>query len=263
MMAVVRGDLAAADAAWRGIDVAFAHQLPDGRFEAAIRPNGASARPLGAAVETSFFFLQDLGRALLVIQESPDEAHFHDRIVAITPNVRRACAFISAGYDTIIENSSKAVNRIILAAKAFGTCGEFLHDPGLIATSHRLVRHALTLRDAGGVFIENGGRDSSYNMVSVLYGQLLALHVALPDLETAFGPAVQWELTRIAPDGHIEVGSNSRTGVGKEFSYQGEPKNVNYPEVAAGLLLYGTVHQVPAAVAASDRIRAYQNTHHE
>ena len=86
------------------------------------------------------------------------------------------CDFISAGYDTIIANSSRAVNRIIIAAKAFGTCGLVLHDDALVATSRKLIAHALTLRDKGEVFIENGGRDSSYNVVSIFFGQVLALH---------------------------------------------------------------------------------------
>ncbi len=49
--AVVAGDLSAANDAWRGIDVAFAHQRADGGFDAEIRPNGESARSPGAAVE--------------------------------------------------------------------------------------------------------------------------------------------------------------------------------------------------------------------
>ena len=132
--AVVAGNLAAADDAWRGIDVAFAHQRADGSFGAEIRPNGTSARPHGAAVETAFFFLQELGRAVLVIRESPHEGHFHARIAVIEPKIRRGCDFISAGYGTIIVNSSHAVNRIIIAAKAFGTCGLVLHDDRLVAT---------------------------------------------------------------------------------------------------------------------------------
>ncbi len=63
--AVAAGNLAAADDAWRGIEVAFAHQRADGGFEAELRPNGTSAKPHGAAVETAFFFLQELGRAIL------------------------------------------------------------------------------------------------------------------------------------------------------------------------------------------------------
>ena len=258
---IVADDLAAADDAWRGIEVAFAHQRADGGFEAAIRPNGASANPTNAAVETAFFFLQELGRAILVIRQSPHEAHFHARIAALEPKLRRATAFITAGYDTIIASSSKAVNRIIIAAKAFGTCGVVLHDENLIALSRQLIAHALTLRDPEGVFIENGGRDSSYNVVSILFGQVLALHVPLPEFEAALPAAVAWQLTRILPSGEIDVSGNSRTGVGKEKSYFGTPKNVNYKEIILALTLYGQVHQDAACLAAADRVFAYAEQH--
>ncbi len=255
--AVVAGNLAAADDAWRGIEVAFAHQRPDGGFEAEMRPNGTSAKPHGAAVETAFFFLQELGRAILVIRQSPHEAHFHARIAALEPKIRRACEFITAGYDTIIANSSHAVNRIIIAAKAFGTCGLVLHDEALVATSRKLIAHALTLRDKDGVFIENGGRDSSYNVVSILFGQVLALHLPLPEFEAALPAAVAWQLTKIRETGEVDVTGNTRTGVGKEKSYTGQPKNVNYNEVVLALTYYGLVHRDAAALAAADRVFSY------
>ncbi|ODT98893.1 MAG: hypothetical protein ABS79_05205 [Planctomycetes bacterium SCN 63-9] len=260
--AVVADDLRAADNAWRGIDVAFAHQRDDGGFVAEIRPNGASAREFPAAVETAYFFLQELGRMILVIRQSPHEAHFHDRIAAIEPKMRRACAFISSGYDTIIAKSSKAVNRIIIAAKAFGTCGMALQDEALVAKSRKLIAHALTLRDKEGVFIEHGGRDSSYNVVSILFGQVLALHVPLPEFEAALPAAVAWELTRIKDNGEVDVTGNTRTGVGKEKSYSGEPKNVNYTEVAMALTYYGLVRKDAAALAAADRVFTYSQRPH-
>lgn len=251
---VVTGDLAAADDAWRGIDATFSHQRDDGGFEANDRPNGASARPFGAAVETAFFFLQELGRAVLVIRQSPHEAHFHARIAALEPKIRRAMAFVASGYDTIIANSTHAVNRIVIAAKAFGLCGLALHDEQLVATSRRLIAHALTRRDREGVFIEKGGRDSSYNVVSILFGQVLALHLPIPDFEAALPRAVAWQLTRIRENGEVDVTGNTRTGVGKEHSYFGEPKTVNYSEVVQALTLYGLAKEDKAALAAADRV---------
>ncbi|NOS68401.1 MAG: hypothetical protein HOP33_00530 [Verrucomicrobia bacterium] len=257
--AVVAGDLAAADDAWRGIDVAFAHQRDDGGFEAELRPNGASAKSHGAAVETAFFFLQELGRAILVIRESPHEAHFHARIAALEPKLRRACDFIAGGYDTIIPKSGHTVNRTIIAAKAFGTCGLVLHDDTLVATSRKLIAHALTRRDKDGVFIEKDGRDSSYNVVSIYFGQVLALHVPLPEFEAALPASVAWELTRIKDTGEVDVTGNTRTGVGKEIGYTGQPKKVNYNEVVLALTFYGIVHQDRAALAAADQVFAYSH----
>lgn len=254
---VVAGDLAAADRAWRGIDVAFEHQRADGGFEAELRPNGKSAKPYGPAVETAFFFLQELGRAILVIRQSPHEAHFHARIVALEPKMRRAVEFVAHGYDQIIKDSSHAVNRIIIAAKALGTCGVALGEEQYVALSRKLIAHALTLRDADGVFIENGGRDSSYNVVSILFGQILALHVAIPEFEAALPAAMKWQLSRIKDTGEVDVTGNTRTGVGKEQSYFGTPKNVNYREVILALTYYGLVHQDKAALAAADRVYGY------
>ncbi|MBI3427120.1 MAG: hypothetical protein HY011_29680 [Acidobacteria bacterium] len=254
---VVTGDLAAADDAWRGIEVTFAHQRADGGFEANDRPNGASAKPFGAAVETAFFFLQELGRAILVIRESPHEKHFHNRLVALEPKLRRAMAFVAAGYDTIIANSTHAVNRIVIAAKAFGLCGLALHDDQLVATARKLIAHALTRRDQEGVFIEKDGRDSSYNAVSILFGQTLALHLPIPEFEAALPKAVAWQLTCIRPNGEVDVTGNTRTGVGKEKSIFGEPKNVNYGEIVQALTMYGLVNNDKTALATADRVFAF------
>ena len=255
--AVVQGDLTAADDAWRGIEAAFAHQLPDGRFHANDRPNGKSARPYGPAVETAFFFLQELGRAILVIRQSPHEAHFAERIDALLPRIRLSCDFIEGGFDQIIATTSHAANRIIIAAKAFGLCGLVLNDEQLVERSRQLMAHALTLRDEEGVFIENGGRDSSYNVVSILFGQVLALHLPLPEFEAALPAAIKWQISRVLESGEVDVRGNTRTGVGREVSYGGAPKNVNYPEVYQALTLYGLVHDDPAALAAADRVFAY------
>lgn len=258
---VVTGDLAAADDAWRGIDATFARQREDGGFEANVRPNGTSAKPLGAAVETAYFFLQELGRAILVIRQSPHEKHFHDRIVAVEPKMRRAIAFVAAGYDTIIKNSSHAVNRIFIAAKAFGLCGLALKDEQLIATSRKLVAHGLTRRDKDGIFIENGGRDSSYNAASILFGQTLALHLPIPEFEAALPKAVAWQITRVRENGEVDVTDNTRTGVGKEPSYFGEPKRVNYGEVVQALTMYGLLHNDKSALAAAERAFTYWQAH--
>ena len=259
LAAVVLGDLAAADDCWRGIDTAFAHQRADGGFDAIVKPNGSSSREGGAAVETTYFFLQELGRAILVIRESPHEAHFHERLVALEPKLRRAADFILAGYDTIIPKVGHTVNRVIIAAKAFGLCGLALDDPRMVEKSRQLIAHALTLRDKEGVFIERGGRDSSYNVVSILFGQVLALHLPLPEFEAALPAAVKWQLTRILPSGEVDVSGNTRTGVGLEADpFSGKAKTVNYTEIAMALTLYGTIHHDKEVLAAADRVFGYK-----
>ncbi|MFM8880135.1 MAG: hypothetical protein ACKOKG_13540, partial [Verrucomicrobiota bacterium] len=255
--AVVAGDLTRADRAWRGIEVAFEHQREDGGFTATERPNGGSSADGAAAVETAYFFLQELGRAILVIRQSPHETHFHDRIRALEPKLRRACDFIAAGEPTILPKSRKAVNRVFIAAKAFGTCGRVLGDERLVATSRRLVTEALRQRDDEGVFLEHGGRDSSYNAVSLLFAQVLALHVPMPELDEALLPAARWQISRILESGEVDTRGNTRTGVGKEPGYNGQPKGINHNEVILALALHGVVHRNPEALKAAGRVLAW------
>jgi len=59
--------------------------------------------------------------------------------------------------------------------------------------------------------------------------------VPIPEFEAALPAAVAWQLTRVLPSGEIDVSGNSRTGVGKEKSYFGTPKNVNYKEIILAL----------------------------
>jgi hypothetical protein len=79
----------------------------------------------------------------------------------------------------------------------------------------------------------------------------------MPEAEAAFGKAIAWQVSRILPTGEVDVRGNTRTGVGKEASYGGEPKNVNYTEVMQALTLYGLVHDDAAALAAADRVFGY------
>ena len=255
--AVVADDLERADQAWRGIETTFSHQRADGGFEAVVRPTGSSAAEGAAAVETAYFFLQEYGRAILVIRQSPHKAHFHARIAALEPQLRKACAFIAAGESTILPKSRKAVNRVFIAAKAFGTCGKVLGDESLVATSRRLVKEALLQRDADGVFLEHGGRDSSYNAVSILFGEVLGLHVPMPELDTAFPAAVRWQASRVLVSGEVDNRGNTRTGVGKEPGYDGKPKGINHGEVTMALTLHGIIHRDPVVMAASDRAFAW------
>jgi len=255
--AVVAGDLARADRAWKGVEVTFEHQRDDGGFVATERPSGGSSASGGAAVETAYFFLQELGRAILVIRQSPHEAHFHDRIRAIEPKLRRACDFIAAGESTILPKSRKAVNRVFIAAKAFGTCGRVLNDESLVATSRRLVTEALLQRDEEGIFLEHGGRDSSYNAVTLLFAQVLALHVPMPELDEALKKAARWQISRILDSGEVDTRGNTRTGVGKEPGYNGQPKGINHNEVILALALHGIVHRNPQALDAAGRVMAW------
>jgi hypothetical protein len=254
--AVVAGDEKRADEAWRSIDATFARQVKDGGFLSVRKPGVWHSPTRAERVETAFFYLQELGHAILVVQASPMAGHFHDRIEALKPRISRACAFIQANRKGIVKKVGYTANRLLIAAKAFGLCGKVLNDEDLKATSRELVALALARRDADGVFIEKSGRDSSYNAVSILMGQVLGFYQPDPALDAALVQAMAWERTRIRPTGEVEVRGNTRTGVGKE-AFMGHPKEVNYREVALALCYFGMIHDNPSDLALAEKVCAW------
>ena len=248
--AVIAGDTKEVERAWVTIDKAFEHQKPNGAVVNETNLKNA------ANVRGTFFYLQELAHAIVIIQDSPMEPRFHDRIEKLKPKIRKACDLMSANYDVIIIDNTLAINRIVIAAKAFGYCGLLLKDESLIKTSKRLIAHALAHRDKDGVFIEKGGRDSSYNAVSIFFGEVLALNISIPEFEDALPAAVNWEVARIKPSGEVDVTDNTRTGVGKEF-VSGHPKNVNTKEVIFALTFYGLIHHDEKVLEVADRIFKY------
>jgi len=258
--AVVTGDEARADDAWKSIEATFAQQAEDGGLKGGGQPWDLPFTVHGVRVENMYFFLQELGHALLVVQASPMEPHFHDRMEALKPRLRKACDFIQKGYSTIIPKVGHTANRLLISAKAFGLCGLVLEDDRLKESSSRLVKAARARRDKDGVFIERGGRDSSYNAVSVLMGTHLSLYIPNPELEAAFKPAMAWERSRIKPTGEVEIEGNTRTGVGKEPSKSGVPKQVNYGEVSQTLWYYGALHNDASAIALALKVEEYRRS---
>ncbi len=261
--AVIRGNRVQADDAWRSVETTFAHQLDDGGFELVPQAGDRSVVTPIARVETAFFFLQELGRALLIIEASPMADYFEARIEALKPKLRAATDFMQRGADAIVWKVGHTANRLLIAAKAFGLCGLVLEDDELKRTSTRLIEQALERRDKDGIFIEAGGRDSSYTAVSLLMGQVLLLYLPHPELEKAMEVNMAWLRTRIAEDGSVSTENNTRTGVGVEFGRNGRPKNVNTAEVAQALAYFGAIHDDPDARAMAEQVMIKRNAPRE
>lgn len=245
---IIAGDRARMAAGWRAIEVTFEHQIEDGGFLSLQRP-GMKAPTFDDRVETAYFFLQALNHALLVLRDSPYEPEYRERVQALRPRIIRATEFVLSGYDGIVRKVGHTANRLFIAAKAIGMAGVLVNDEGYLAAARRLAALALERRDADGVFIEREGRDSSYNAVSILMGQELALYLPAPELDEAFRRAMVWQLSRIRSDGEVLVEGNTRTGLGQETGRGGVGiKKVNTREVALALIYHAVMYQRPELV---------------
>jgi hypothetical protein len=195
-------------------------------------------------------------QGLLVLRESPYAPRFKERVEALKPKIARAADFIMSGREGIVAKVGHTANRVFIAAKALGLAGVYLGNEEYIAESKRLSAIALKLVDDDGVFLERGGRDSSYNAVSMLFGQIVEFYLPDPEFERGMRRAADWQITRIAEDGDVMAAGNTRTGPQGELTNngQGPPKKINRREVALSLIYHGLIYDRPEATAAGLRV---------
>ncbi len=254
--AALRNDQAGADDAWRAIDATFDRQLPTGGFEIVQTPDAKYAPSRTTSVTTSFFWLQELSHALLVLQQSELAPHFADRIEVLKPKMKRAYAFIHADLDEIIKVHRKATNRMFIAAKAFALGGILLEDDTLLQASRQIIREALAQQDAAGFLPENGGADTGYNAVAILFAHTLAIYLNAPELDAALDRAMAWQLARIDPNtGIVDVSQNTRTGRGQE-TYMGKVKTLNYAEIAMAISFHAARRGKPELFPLAEKVYA-------
>jgi hypothetical protein len=242
-LAAARGDEKLADECWRAVDVAFAHQTEAGDF--------------GDPAESVAFWLCELNRSLLVIQQSPLEAHFHDRIAVLKPKIALAAKWLTGERERLQREDRAAPNRLFFDAEAFRFAGLLLGDEALEKIGRDFLAQGMKLyRPEDGVFLEHNGGDSSYQAVNLLRLQEIVLHFPDPAIEDAIAKGVQWELSRIGPDGAVTTEGNTRVRPGGE-KFMGQEKQVNVGEIALALLYFHERTGDPAALAAVKRVHEH------
>jgi len=242
-LAAARGDEKQADDCWRAVDVAFAHQTGDGDF--------------GDPAESVAFWLCELNRALLVIEESPLASHFQERIDALKPKIAKAAQWLTGQRERLQREDRAAPNRLFFDAEAFRFAGLLLGDEALEKIGREFLEQGMKLyRPEDGVFLEHNGGDSSYQAVNLLRLQEIVLHFPDRQIDEAIAKGVQWELSCIGPDGVVSTESNTRVHPGGE-KFMGQEKQVNIGEIALALLYYHERTGDPVALAAVERLHAH------
>ncbi len=247
ILGVVCGNRQYIDDAFRAIDVVFEHQGKPGHF-------GGDKSPSGVA-----FWLCELNQALLVLNESTFGAAYQTRVQELVPKIHLAATWLAmpVNQDQLKKVDRRAPNRLFFDALAYGTSSLLCDDATLVHLGRSFVDSALLLyRDEDGVFLENGGHDSSYQAVSAWLLQVWVLHFPDPALDDIADKAAKWVVSRIQSDGSVDVTGNTRTGLGQE-TWQGSDKDVNYPEVLRCLLYYVARRGDPKAEAAAKRLMAW------
>jgi len=242
-LATARGDEKQADDCWRAVEVTFAHQTVDGDF--------------GDPPTSVAFWLCELGRSLIVIQESPLADHFRDRIASLKPKIAKAAQWLVEKREPLQRGDRSTPNRLFFDAEAYLFSGLLVGDESLQKVGHDFLDEGMKLyRPEDGVFLEHGGADSSYQAVNLLRLQEIILHFPNRHIQDAIAKGVQWEIARIGSDGSVSTEGNTRVHSGGE-KYMGHEKQVNVGEISLALLYYHERTGEPAALAAVERLHSY------
>lgn len=227
---------------FRVVDATFARQDAKGGF--------GDKAPTGGA-----FWITALARAFLVLQDSPYGKEYHGRMKAYYPQIHKALKFLSKNRDKLVRHDGNTPNRLFIDADAFFLCSKLFKKDAYLDDARYLQGLGLKLYDeSSGAFLENGGGDTSYQAVNLLMLLYYDLYYPSPDIEKVIQKAEAWELSKLKPDGTLDVSTNSRTGKGQEI-YFGKPKGVNYPEAMQMFNYYGVLFNDPAAINAAQSIK--------
>lgn len=223
-IAGARGDEAVADDCWGTIQAAFARQTKAGDF--------------GNSPTSTAFWLAELSRSLLVVQQSALAPRFKDRIEALKPSLDKALRWLVKQRSRMLFDDRAAPDRLFAEAEAFLFCGRLLGDASLMKLSQDFLDAGLkSYRTADGAFLENNGTDSGYQAACLVRLQEILLQSPDTPIGDVIAKAMQWQLAHLGPDGGVRV--DGKPGLfARSKLIMGPEKTVNVGEISLALLYH-------------------------
>jgi len=236
-----------ATAALTGIEVALSTMEPSGRLPSTVPASVSLGQSLSEADVASgaAFYLGDACLGALALEVAPQRAEIASamRRAALRERLARATQWL-AGTVALLQAADRAApNRLLFDARAFVACGHLAGSPALVALATPFITQAMASVRPDGWFDEGGGWDTSYQAVGIDIGadvhRVALATVMRTALDAGLTRAAGWLANRVAADGRVDSGGNSRTCSGGE-SFLGEPKLLALPSVVSALIKSAT-----------------------
>ncbi|MBW4551578.1 MAG: hypothetical protein KME35_10780 [Aphanocapsa sp. GSE-SYN-MK-11-07L] len=227
--AIFSQDATKIDLALKAIEFTFKQQLPNGNFSFTPVPDqpANTQQDYGVGDQTTLgalpFFLAGLGTALQTYQNSgwfqtdAQNQSFRSRLAALTPKIQTTLDFMTLDSNVSrLKGDSRAANRTWHKALAYYSLGEALGDPKAQQIGLNFAQAAMSQFDSKtGIFLENGGGDSSYQAVSLVLASRFSLLLDENDpLRTKIQQAViagaAWEQSKVLSTGEVSTEGNTR-----------------------------------------------------
>ena len=244
MRGIAESDSAFIEKGVKAIEYGFAHQNEDGSFQ-----YDSSVIELGAIeadlLEAGSFFMQAVARSYLLISDSDFSEEFLPRLDLLKPKMRLTIEWLKNNKTMLYEKAKNAPNRLLFDALAFKLSGIILEEESYASIACEFLNENLKRQREDGVFLEEGGYDSSYQAVNILKLQHYYLYsedaAEKEIILSAVDKAVEWEKTRIKSTGEVDDTGNARTGSQCLEKIAGRCKEINYTDVAMSFSYYSVI----------------------
>ena len=166
--------------------------------------------------------MEAAAHAALLLQASDLRDQTQAWLTSMKPRLLKAALWMAAPENAGpgLAQDEAFADRLFLDADALGETGVLLHNDTLMKAARGYVRGGAARQDSSGFFSENGGSDTSYQALSLLYAMTYYSLAANEDLRQQLYPKIAWGLawleSRTRPDGTVDQTGNTRTGVGRD-----------------------------------------------
>jgi hypothetical protein len=255
---ILTKDIPLIDTGIKVIEYALSYQSFNGSFPNFL-PEGGEGVPRSVS-----FFLQDIGRSLLLAQDSSwfqsseQTSKLRARLKRVIPAITSSLNWLMSRDEELKKHDRVATNRIFFHALAYYLVGKALRKPDAMKMGEKFARMALKQQGKEGFFQEGKGYDTSYNGVSlqqalILYTNLTPSEGSLrQDLWTSIERSVGWQLKHFLPNGQLSTTGNTRIYSGGE-RFLGKTKTVDYVPLIIALNYYAKLSRDANVQNVADR----------
>jgi hypothetical protein len=232
---ILKNDPSAIELGFKVFDWGFARQAADGSFP------GTSDD-----FHSTSFFVQAVSRSMLFIQQSPVASKYKARIDKYKPLVRRAARWMITPnmWAVGLKRNLPYTHRSYLVAAALGLTSKLTGDQELLSYSRQSLNNAILVQLANGVNPENGGFDTSYQMVGLMYAEMWVSYFPndsmTPKVIAMINKGLAWGGTRILSTGEINTQGNTRTGNAQEITRSGNLKLSDHRSTLRGFAYWAS-----------------------
>lgn|SRR5262245_35004253 len=188
IVAAARADTAAAERAWRALEVGF--DAMSGTDSLGMWTKAATSDPDAVLDQTAW--AGSACRGFIAVMNSGLQDRFRRRYAALKPQLQAAMDSLEARSGTLLATHAGRGGALLAIAAAFTLADGTFHDERYARVGQAALAEALALQRPDGAFPSGGRLDPREHALGIEALQSVVIYFPTPDLERAARRGVAW-----------------------------------------------------------------------